>query len=198
MLATPGDQLRGTDARPWRRHDEGHADLAHALVGHADHGRGGDLGMLEELALDLGRIDVESAHDEHVLDAVRDLQIALLVHDPDVAGVEPALGIDRPRGLLRILEIAPHHVVSAHPDLAGLAARDLAAGLVDADHLGVRERATIGVRDRLGIVSELAGGDRAAALGQTVGLDHVFEAELVAHAAHELDGGRRGAGDGEP
>jgi hypothetical protein len=50
--------------------------------------------------LDLGRVGVEPADDEHVLLAVGDPEVAALVEHPDVAGVQPALGVDRLGGLL--------------------------------------------------------------------------------------------------
>src|SRR5207248_393288 len=76
------------------RHDEGDADFAQPLVRGADHRGLPNLGMLEEGILDLGRIGVEAAHDEHVPLAVGDAEVAALVHDADVAGVQPALAID--------------------------------------------------------------------------------------------------------
>ena len=88
-------------------------------------------GWLEQQALDLGRVGVEAAGDEHVLLAVGDPDVAALVHRADVAGVQPSVGVDRLGRLLRVLEVPAHHVVAAHHDLAGLAARHLAAVVVD-------------------------------------------------------------------
>jgi hypothetical protein len=68
-----------------RRHHERHADLAHARVGHADHGDLRDRLVREHQVLDLGRVAVEPADDEHVLDPVGDAQVAALVHHADVA-----------------------------------------------------------------------------------------------------------------
>jgi hypothetical protein len=65
-----GDRSR----RP--RHDKGHADLAQALVGDADHRRLGDVGVAQQRVLDLGRIGVEAADDEHVLGPADDAQAA--------------------------------------------------------------------------------------------------------------------------
>ena len=45
--------------------------------------------------LDLGRVDVEAAGDVHVLEPVGDRQVAVLVERADVAGVQPAVGVDR-------------------------------------------------------------------------------------------------------
>ena len=62
--------------------------------GALDHRDLRDVGMAEDRVLDLGRVDVEPADDEHVLLAVGDLQVAALVHHADVAGVQPAVGVD--------------------------------------------------------------------------------------------------------
>src|SRR5579859_6668877 len=59
------------DARA--RYDDRAADLAPALVGYRDHGALGDGGVLEDGLLDLGRIDVLPAADEHVLDPAADI-----------------------------------------------------------------------------------------------------------------------------
>ena len=48
-----------------------------------------------------------------------------------VAGVEPAVRVDRPRRQFRIPVVAAHHVGSAHPQLAGLAGRHGAALRID-------------------------------------------------------------------
>ena len=61
--------------------------------------------LREHEALDLGRIAVEAADDVHVLDAVGDPQVAALVHHGDVAGVEPAVGVDGLGGLLGVVEV---------------------------------------------------------------------------------------------
>ena len=67
--------------------------LAHVVVGDAEHGDVGDLRVLEDLALDLGRIDVHAAGDDHVGLAVAEEQVAVLVEVADVADGEEALGV---------------------------------------------------------------------------------------------------------
>src|SRR5579883_3039033 len=54
--------------------------LAPLIVGHADHGDIGDGGMGEERAFDLRGIDVLAARDDHVLHAIVNEKIAVLVH----------------------------------------------------------------------------------------------------------------------
>ena len=51
------------------------------------------------------------------------LQVALLVERADVAGVQPAVLVDRLAGGLGVVEVAEHHVVAAHQQLAAVVAR---------------------------------------------------------------------------
>ena len=67
--------------------------------------------------LDLDRGDVLAAGDDHVLEAVAQLDVAVRVHDAEVAGVEPA-ALERLLGRLLVAVVADHHVVAAHDDLA--------------------------------------------------------------------------------
>ena len=48
------------------RLDHGHHRLAPVRVQHAEHGDVADLQVGEELGLDLGRVDVHAAADDHV------------------------------------------------------------------------------------------------------------------------------------
>ena len=50
-------------------------------------------GWQEQHAFDLGGVGVEAAHDEHVLLAVGDVEVAVGVDEPDVAGAQPAVAI---------------------------------------------------------------------------------------------------------
>ena len=104
----------GSTVAPGRGTTNAMPDLTHALVGHTDHRdlrRASSLPMQQ--VLDLGRVRVEAADDEHVLLAVGDPDVAALVHHADVAGVQPPVGVDRRRRLLGLLEVAAHHVVAA-------------------------------------------------------------------------------------
>jgi hypothetical protein len=96
---------------------------------------------VEEL-LDLARVDVLAAADDHVLDAPDDVHVALVVHRREVARVHPARRVDRLRGRSRIVPVAEHHAVAARAELARRAARHDRAGLrVDDLHLDVRVHA---------------------------------------------------------
>src|SRR5882757_4492387 len=81
--------------------------LAPALAWNADHGALRHCRMLRQRVLDLRRIDVLATRDDHVLDAVDDVDKAVLVQIAAVAGVHPA--VDHGAcGLLGALPIAHH------------------------------------------------------------------------------------------
>ena len=99
--------------------------LAPAVVGHADdrdlgHGR-----VLGQDLLDLGRVDVLPAGDDHVLEPVLDEEVAVVVDVPDVAGAEPAVVGDRLGGVVGLVQVAHHPLRRAEPELARLARGDV-------------------------------------------------------------------------
>ena len=96
--------------RAWLRHDR---DLD-------------DGWMFEQNVLDLRGVDLESAAVDHILDAIDDPQIALLIHDPEIAGF-PISGDELALGGLRVVEIARHDHGAADVDFAGLPMRNLNA-----------------------------------------------------------------------
>src|SRR5450755_3590140 len=98
-------------------HHEGLGPLAPLLVGHTDDRRFQHCLVGEDRLLDLDRGDVLPTGHHDVLGAVQQLHVAIGVHHAEVAGVEPAAP-ERGAGRLRIVEIALHHVVAAHHDLA--------------------------------------------------------------------------------
>jgi hypothetical protein len=72
-------------------HDPGADLLAVLRVGHAEHLHVLHLGVAVQEFLDLARVDVLAAADQHVLDAADDVAIALGVDGGQVAGVHPAV-----------------------------------------------------------------------------------------------------------
>src|SRR5208282_4285839 len=98
-------------------------------------------------------------------------EVAARVHHPDVAGVEPALGVDRLRRLLRIVEVAAHHVVPADEHLARLAAGQLPSFRIGDADLDAGDGAAGGAGDGLRVVVEVAHGGDAGGLGEAVARD---------------------------
>jgi hypothetical protein len=60
-----------------------------ALVGQAEDGRFVDRGVLVDRGLDLGRVDVLAGAQDHVLDAVLDVEVPVVVDVAQVAGSQP-------------------------------------------------------------------------------------------------------------
>ena len=111
---------------PFLQLDESHADLAHSSIGHTDHRNHGNLGVGKQEVLYLRRIGIHAAGDEHVLDAAGNLYIPLIVHDAQVAGVEPAVLVEGFFGFLGHLVILFHNEPALGANLAlGAAAEPL-------------------------------------------------------------------------
>ena len=85
-------QLVGRHLGPGAQDDDGAHLLAERGVGHADDGAVGHGGVLEEGGLDLDRVHVLAAPDDHVLGPVDDVDEVVVVEPGHVAGVQPALG----------------------------------------------------------------------------------------------------------
>src|SRR5262249_41219581 len=95
----------------------------HLLVaghGTADDGRLHHHLVRVEHRLDLRRIDVEAGADDELLRATRDEEM-VSVEASQVAGIEPAVGINRLSGEIRGAIVTEHHVGAAHVQLANLA-----------------------------------------------------------------------------
>ena len=75
----PLDDLVAGGRRPRARDDERHAHLAEPRVGDADDRDLLDVGVAQQGVLDLGRVGVEPADDEHVLRAADDAQAPVVV-----------------------------------------------------------------------------------------------------------------------
>src|SRR5690606_13686946 len=94
----PGDVLLADLPQFFRRgllagtqHDHGVNAFAEVVVGYADDRAGLDGRVLCDDLLDLDAVDVLSPADDHVLDPVDDVDVAVIVHVAAVAGVHPAV-----------------------------------------------------------------------------------------------------------
>ena len=99
------------------RDDPGADDLAEFLVGQAEDLDLGDAGMGEEKLLDLARIDVLAAAQDHVLDAPGDAREALGVDHGQIARVHPAVDQDGV-GPFAVVPVALHHRIAAGQQFA--------------------------------------------------------------------------------
>jgi hypothetical protein len=82
----------------------------------------GDIGVIADRALELGRIDVLAAGDDHVLDAVVHIEVAVLVHVAGIARAQPAIRPKCLRGCLRQIPVTGYVGAEAGGDLADFAA----------------------------------------------------------------------------
>src|SRR5918912_2511363 len=164
--------------------------LAAVLVGHSDHGGLTHRWMGHQRVLDLPRPDLVPGDVDLVLAAIDQIEPAFLVHQPHVAGVEPAVR-DRLLRLLGLLPVARHDLGSAGHELANLAWGKVVPLVADdADH---RARDRHAHRQRAGALvhrrppCERHGVGRRCRLGQPVDVVDVGAGQLL----ERLDG-RRG------
>ena len=115
-----------------RLHDRVHA-LAPFVVGDAEHRDVEDRGVLVDHRLDLGRVDVDPAGDDHVLLAVADVEVALVVEVRDVADRLPLRAV---LGELLVgVVVAVHRERRADEQLAPLARGRVGAVVAHDAHL---------------------------------------------------------------
>ena len=107
------------------RADEGGDLFAPFFVRQSDHRDFADLGVTKQQLFELARIDVFAAADDHVLQAALYRAIAARVHRAEIAGMQPAVAIDRGGGRLGHFEVAEHDVIAAGAVLADFADRQI-------------------------------------------------------------------------
>ena len=182
VLAAVRDELLAGDLRRGLEDDVGLRELALRLVrDSADRGER-DCRVGAQDALDLGRIDVEAGGEDHVLHPVDDREVAVLVHRRDVAGVQPAVRLDRRGRALLVAVVAEHHERPAEHQLAALADRHLARRVGDVDD--AHRVAGVGDADRAGLV----GPDHRVRAGGAGELGHAPDlVDRAAGALGELD-----------
>ena len=126
-------------------HHRGHRRLPPARIRDAEHRHLEHRLVLDGDLLDVPRIDVHPARDDHVLLPVHEVEIALLVHIAEIARVEPPVH-DGPGGQIGALVVPLHHERAAAADLADLAPGYVAPRLVHDAHLVEADRHAHGSR----------------------------------------------------
>jgi hypothetical protein len=155
LLLAPGGQLSLGRAVAGLLDDEGLDLFAVAGVRNSDDGDQRDCGVLHEHLLELARVDVEPAANDHVLGPVDDEVEAVRVLARQISGAEPTV-VDGLRRRLGALVVALHGVVALDrdlPDRAGLVV-EIRPVVVDELHLhpgdGPADRADPGLLAVLG------------------------------------------------
>ena len=76
--------------------------------------------MRKQDGLQLCRGHLEAFVLNQLFHAIDNEKVALLIGVTDVAGMQPAIRVDGPRGRFQIVEVTFHHLWSAHPQLTFL------------------------------------------------------------------------------
>lgn len=124
----PAEQFRLVELLTVAQHHDRFHGLTPVRVGYADDGGLEHRRVRADRVLDLDRVDVLSAHDDHVLEPVVDVEESVVVDHPDIAGAEPAVGGYRGRGLRGFVPISCGQLRRPQPDLAVLTGADVATG----------------------------------------------------------------------
>jgi hypothetical protein len=136
-------------------------------------------------------VDVLAPADHHVLDPPDDLDVAVVGHHGQVAGVHPTVRVDRGGGALRVVPVAGHHRVPARAELAWHVAFERLAGgrAGDAD---LHVRVNLADRGRLVLERVARQGLRRhrRRLGHAVTDGHVDHVHLLDARLHHLDRAR--------
>ncbi len=122
--------------------DAGFTNFAPFFIRDADHGTHVDGGMLVKHVLDLNRVDILSAGDEHILFAVTHEKVPFLIVFDDIARMKPTVFIENFGRSLGIIPIsgAPRRSLEQH--LAGLIGTERIVIFVDHAHVNEEVRAT--------------------------------------------------------
>ena len=154
-------------------HHEGDRRFTPARRGHADHSDIGDGRMLTQNRLEITRVEIEAAGNDHVLFAVNQRQEAVRIEATNVAGTDEAFtaGVE-PFGFGRFLglvQVAGHHCGGMSDDFSNRADRQLVAFIVNHTNVMPLSRTADRVQFiRVLVRSQNAG---AAAFGHAVGVD---------------------------
>ena len=103
--------------------------VAPAVAGHADHRDLIHPRERGERLFDLGGIDVLAAADDSVGGAIDEVQPAVPVAAAQIAGAQPTVGREGPRGFIRLVPVADEILLGARPDLSHLPIGDVITGI---------------------------------------------------------------------
>src|SRR5262249_31712133 len=110
-------ELPGGRSGPGLAGQDGDDGLAPLLVRGADDRDIEDAGIVDQHAFDLGGGDGLPTGEDHILQSVHNVQIAVLVELADVAAVEPARVVEGGRSGFGVVPVTRRDVRPAHADL---------------------------------------------------------------------------------
>jgi hypothetical protein len=132
----------------------------------------------------LAVLAMQATQPDEFLRTVDDLQHAVLMHIPHIAGVEPTLVIDHVTGNRRVVAVAPHHLGPAYPHFTECAWRHVISGGDVHDSEGrVGHRVANRRHARIGPGHEMGKRHR---LGQTVRLPNGTSEPVSARSTNGL------------
>ncbi len=129
--------------------------------------------MLTQLRLEVTRVDIEAAGDDHVLLAIEQRQKPIGVEAADISGADETLAIGRvPLGFARLLwlvVISGHHRRRVADDFTGFTDGDLVPVIVDQPDVMTFSRPAHGMQ-LVGVAVRFE-DESAAAFGHAIKLD---------------------------
>src|SRR5437016_10213226 len=182
VLFRPGHQFDFCDGRTILNDNKRFDLFPVTIVRHTDDGCQAHCRMRHQHLFDLAWVDVEAAANNHILHSVDDVEVAIFVAPPNIAGMEPAMA-HRFGGCIGALVITLHYVVSPNSDLPHFAGGHVLVVRIDQAHLD----SPYGKTDRAGpgfAVQTIENGNRAS-FGEAIPLQD-FDVELLVKGPHHL------------
>ena len=191
IVAAPSVQRLGIKLAASFHDDAGHANFAHTLVGHTQHGHLGNIGVGSHQAFNLSGVAIKTAHDEHVFQAIGDFQIPLFIEHTDITRVQPAVFDGFRRGLF-IVKITEHDIKTLDQQLAVFAWRQSLAVLINDFDFCARQGFAAVIGHGFHAVFGVAQGAKARTFGLPISGGDFFKAQHIAHLRnqHRRHGGR--------
>src|SRR5450631_2474381 len=110
-------QFRLTDASTRAKHHKGFGRLAPLFAWHANDSGFQHRCMMQQRTFHLDGRDVFPTADDHILESIADLDVAIRVNDRGIARMEPSSGESCRRGA-GVIVVAPHDAIASRNNLA--------------------------------------------------------------------------------